>query len=469
MRVLFVHQNFPGQYLHLAPALAAQGDDVVAISIERQKPLPGVRGFRYKPRRRSSTDIHPWVADTETKVIRGEAAAQAALELRNKGFAPDVICAHPGWGEALFLKDVFPKTRMLSFVEFYYKAEGADFGFDPEFGENDVAGRCRLRMKNANSLLNLDAADWCITPTEWQRSTVPARYRERTTVIHDGIDTERVKPDPKAVVRLAKSGLELKPGDEVITFVARNMEPYRGFHVFMRALPEIQQRRPNAVVLIVGGDDVSYGKRLPTGETWRQKMLAEVADRLDMRRVRFVGRIPYDDFVAMLQVSAVHVYLTYPFVLSWSMLEAMSAGCLVIGSATPPVEEVIRDGENGLLVDFFSPPRIAAAVDRVLSRPDRMADIRRRARETVIERYDLRTVCLSRHVALVDAVASGRLPPDLDAEIASAPRATVPTGFPHPDPSRVGERELRETAPSLDSQPARRSRAGEDGADAAGG
>jgi glycosyltransferase involved in cell wall biosynthesis len=296
MRVLFVHQNFPGQYLHLAPALAARGDEVVALSTERQKPLPGVRVYRYKPRRGSSTNIHPWVADIETKVIRGEAVAQAALELRNKGFAPDVICAHPGWGEALFLRDVFPKTRMLCFAEFYYQAEGADFGFDPEFAEDDVAGRCRLRVKNANSLLNLDAADWCIAPTEWQRSTVPARYQDRMTVIHDGIDTERVKPDPKAVVRLVKSGFELKPSDEVVTFVARNMEPYRGFHVFMRALPEIQKRRPNAVVLIVGGDGVSYGERLPAGETWRQRMLAEVGDRLDMQRVRFLGRIPYDYF-----------------------------------------------------------------------------------------------------------------------------------------------------------------------------
>jgi glycosyltransferase involved in cell wall biosynthesis len=189
------------------------------------------------------------------------------------------------------------------------------------------------------------------------------------------------------------------------------------------------------VVLIVGGDDVSYGKRLPRGETWRRKMLAEVGNRLDMRRVRFAGRIPYDDFVAMLQVSAVHVYLTYPFVLSWSMLEAMSAGCLVIGSATPPVEEVIRDGENGLLVDFFSPTGIAEAIDRVLSSPDRMADIRRRARETVIERYDLHTVCLPRHIALVDAVASRRLPPNLDVPDSVAPQS------PHPDPfPRAGKR-----------------------------
>ncbi len=436
MRVLFVHQNFPGQYLHLASALAARGDEVVALAIEKQQPPPGVRVFHYQPRRASSSGIHPWVGDIETKVIRGEAAAQAALAIRDKGFVPDVICAHPGWGEALFLKDVFPDTPMLSFIEFYYKADGADFGFDPEFAEDDVGGRCRLRMKNANSLLNLDIADWCVTPTEWQRSTVPARYQDRMTVIHDGIDTERVKPNPDVVMRLAKSGLTLRPGDEVITFVNRNMEPYRGFHVFMRAIPEIQKRRPNAVVLITGGDEISYGKRLPPGETWRQRMLAEVGDRFDMRRVRFIGRIPYNDFVAMLQVSAVHVYLTYPFVLSWSMLEAMSAGCLVIGSSTPPVREVIRDGDNGLLVDFFSPQAIAEAIDRVLRHPDRFADIRRRARQTVIEGYDLRGVCLPRHVALVDAVAAGRLPPDLAAEIAlerDRPRA-APHAAPRPLP-----------------------------------
>jgi glycosyltransferase involved in cell wall biosynthesis len=273
-----------------------------------------------------------------------------------------------------------------------------------------------------------------VSPTHWQSSTVPERYRDQVTVIHDGIDTERARPDPRAEVRLAKSGLTLRPEDEVITFVNRNMEPYRGFHIFMRALPEIQRRRPKAIVLIVGGDEISYGRHLPNGETWRQRMLAEVGAALDMRRVRFVGRIPYDDFVTMLQVSAAHVYLTYPFVLSWSMLEAMAAGCLVIGSATPPVEEVIRDADNGLLVDFFSPEAVAEAVDRVLSHPDRMADVRRRARATIVEHYDLRTVCLPRHVALVDAVAGGRLPPDLDAEIARALRTARVSSHPLPLP-----------------------------------
>ncbi|MFO1156378.1 MAG: glycosyltransferase family 4 protein [Rhodospirillales bacterium] len=416
MRVLFVHQNFPGQYLHLAPALAARGDEVTALAIEQHgPPLPGVRVVRYETKRASSPAIHPWAADIETKVIRGEAAARAAAALRAQGYLPDVICAHPGWGEALVLKDVFPDARMLSFIEFYYRADGADFGFDPEFVEAELAGRCRLRMKNANSLLSLEAADWCVSPTWWQASTVPEHYRSRFSVIHDGIDTDRVRPDPRARIDLAKAGLTLRPGDEVITFVNRNLEPYRGFHVFMRALPEIQRRRPRAITLIVGGDEVSYGRRLPEGQTWRRRMLAEVEERLDMSRVRFVGRIAYPDFVAMLQVSAVHVYLTYPFVLSWSMLEAMAAGCAVVASATAPVEEVIRDGDNGLLVDFFSTACIAEAVERVLSDPSRMARLRARARTTVIEGYDLKRVCLPRHVALVDAIAAGSLPPDLNA------------------------------------------------------
>lgn len=430
MRILFVHQNFPGQYLHLAPALAARGDEVTALAIDRRAAtLPGVRLVHYETQRASSPTIHPWAADIETKVIRGEAAARAATALRAQGYRPDVICAHPGWGEALFLKDVFPDAPMLSFIEFYYRADGADFGFDPEFAEQELPGRCRLRMKNANGLLNLEAADWCVSPTRWQASTVPEPYRRRLSVIHDGIDTERVRPDARARIELAKAGLTLRPGDEVITFVNRNLEPYRGFHVFMRALPEIQRRRPQAMTLIVGGDEVSYGRRLPQGQTWRQRMLAEVGDRLDMSRVRFLGRIAYPQFVAMLQVSAVHVYLTYPFVLSWSMLEAMSSGGAVVASATAPVEEVIRDGDNGLLVDFFSTAGIAGAVDRVLSHPDRMAGMRARARETVVAGYDLRRVCLPRQVALVDAVAAGALPPDLDA--AGRPAVAADAGSQH--------------------------------------
>ncbi len=416
MRVLFVHQNFPGQYKHLAPALAGRPGTVVrALAINKNPSPPGVHVHHYLPQRGTTKDIHPWVSDFETKVIRGEAAAQAAQRLKTEGFEPDVICAHPGWGEALFLKDVFPSARLLSFIEFHYQARGADYGFDPEFSAIDFEGLCRLRMKNVNSLLNLEACDWAITPTEWQKSTIPELYQHKVSVIFDGIDTDLVRPDANAIITLNKAGVTLRPGDDIITFVNRNMEPYRGFHVFMRALPEIQRRHPDAWTIIVGGDEVSYGRQLEAGQTYRKMMLDEVGERLNLDRVRFVGRVPYDDFIRMLQVSAVHIYLTYPFVLSWSMLEAMAAGCLVVGSATPPVQEVVRDGENGLLVDFFSTKGIADAIDRVLSHPDRMQSLRVKARQTIVERYDLRRICLPRHIALVDALAAGNIPPAIDA------------------------------------------------------
>lgn len=413
MRVLFIHQNFPGQYKHLAPTLAARGgNEVLALTLasNKQPTLPGVKTVYYEPKRGTTKEIHPWISDLETKVIRGEAVAKTAAELKAGGFTPDVVCAHNGWGEALFLKDVWPDAPLLSFIEFFYRAHGADFGFDPEFATGGLAAQCRLTMKNANHLLNLTASDWGVCPTEFQKSTVPALFHDKISVIHDGIDTAIARPDPQASITLKRAGVVLGRADEVITFVNRNMEPYRGFHIFMRALPEIQRRRPRAVVLIVGGDEVSYGAVLPNGQTYRKKLLAEVGDRLDMDRIRFVGRIPYDDFLKVLQISSVHVYLTYPFVLSWSMLEAMACECLVIGSATPPVQEVIEDGDNGLLVDFFSSAGIADAIDRVLDHPDRMQALRRKARQTIIERYDLHTLCLPRHLALVDAVATGHLP-----------------------------------------------------------
>jgi glycosyltransferase involved in cell wall biosynthesis len=407
LRILFVHQNFPGQYKHLAPALAARGHEVHALTINQQVPLPGVIVHRYKVGRGSTKDIHPWVIDIETKVLRGEACAKAADRLNDAGFVPDVICAHPGWGEALFLREVWPDVPQLHYVEFFYASVGADVGFDPEFGMPDFSMRSRVRLKNANNLLNLNVMDQGLSPTSWQRSTVPAKYRESITVIHDGVDTEVVKPDSAATFSWRSEeghDLEVRAGDHVLTFVNRNLEPSRGYHVFMRSLPELLFRHPKLQVLIVGGDDVSYGVRPITG-SYKERFLAEVEDRIDPARVHFLGRIPYAKYLKLLQVSMAHVYLTYPFVLSWSMLEAMSAGCLVIGSRTPPVEEVIVDGENGLLVEFGSPIQIADAVTRVLSEPEFISSIRKRARNTVIQNYDLRTQCLPKQIDLIEQLA----------------------------------------------------------------
>ena len=408
MRILFVHQNFPSQYLHVAPALArTPGNEVVALTMGNGT-VPGVRVVRHGVERGSTPGIHPLAGDFEAKVIRGESAARAASALRAQGFEPDVICGHPGWGETLFLKDVWPRTPILSFVEFYYRTQGADVGFDPEFPLDDP-NRFRVRSKNASVCMSLADADWLVSPTEWQGRQIPQAFHDRLSVIHDGIDTDAVKPNPDSRVKLGRDGVELKPGDEVVTFVNRNLEPYRGYHVFMRALPEILRRRPRARAILVGGDGVSYGSAAAGEQSHRQRYFDEVKGDLDMSRVHLVGTVPYSVFLNLIQVSAAHVYLTYPFVLSWSMLEAMSAECLVIGSATPPVEEVIRDGENGILVDFLSPSAIASAVVDALARPDVHRPLRQAARRTVVDNYDLTRVCLPRHMALIESIArSGR-------------------------------------------------------------
>jgi glycosyltransferase involved in cell wall biosynthesis len=399
MNILFVHQNFPGQFRHSATALAAdKRNTVVALCINPPAyATPGVTVARYPVRRKPVEGLSPYLADIQSKVLRGEAAAAAALELKKKGFNPDIIIVHPGWGEQMFLRDIWPSARVLSFMEFFYRSEGLDTNFDPEFAANDIGARLRTRAKTFNLVLALEGTDWSYSPTRWQRSSLPTAHQARTSVIFDGIDTEFITPDPKAVFALP-DGRSVKQGDEVLTFVNRNMEPYRGFHVFMRTLPAIQKARPDAITLIVGGDDVSYGAKPAGGGSWKDVMLKEVGEKLDMSRIAFLGRIPYGDYRTLLQVSRVHAYLTYPFVLSWSMLESLAAECLVVGSATPPVQEALRHGENGLLVDFFD-----------------IGGFRKAARAGVLADYDLKAVCLPRQLKLIEAVAAGRSDNELAA------------------------------------------------------
>ncbi|MBB4820025.1 glycosyltransferase involved in cell wall biosynthesis [Pseudomonas alcaligenes] len=376
MRVLFIHQNFPGQFRHLAAHLAKRdGVEVLGIGREQAPGLPGVRLLRYKPHRKASAQTHPYVRTFEDGVLHGQQVLRLLLDLKGKGYRPDVVVAHPGWGESLYVKEAFPSARLIHFCEYYYQARGADAGFDPEF-PLDTNGAASIRSRNALHLLNLENCDLAITPTQWQRSVHPAAYRDAMQVIHEGIDIAGLGPDPEASLELP-DGRVLKAGQPILTYVARNLEPYRGFHSFMRALPRILEAHPTCQVLVVGGDEVSYGSRPKGAANWRSKLLAE--NPIDLQRVHFLGKVPYATYKRVLQVSAAHIYLTYPFVLSWSLLEAMASGCLIIGSDTAPVREVIEDGRNGLLVEFFDGERIAEKALQALAEPERFQALRRQA------------------------------------------------------------------------------------------
>jgi glycosyltransferase involved in cell wall biosynthesis len=410
MNFVFIHQNFPGQYRHLARYFADQpGNAVYFITQANGNAMRGVTKITYRPGFPASSNCHPFAVDTERAIRTGAAVAAACRGLIDQGIHPDFVIGHNGWGETLFVKDVFADIPLLSYFEFYYHAHGADIDFDPEFA-SVFADPARLRARNAINLIGFEAADWGHTATRWQRSLYPPRMQRRVTALHEGVDTDMVRPEPTAWLNLRDRGVSLTRNDEIITYVSRNLEPYRGFHVFMRALPEILRRRPRAHVLIVGGDGVSYGTAPPQSRTYREWMLAEVGSRLDLARVHFLGQVPYECYLRILQLSSVHVYLTYPFVLSWSFIEALAAGCPVIGSATPPVLEVLEDGVNGLTVDFFATRAIADRIDEVLDHPDRMQQLRAAARRTAVAKFDLKRHQLPRWSSLIDDLKNGRRP-----------------------------------------------------------
>jgi glycosyltransferase involved in cell wall biosynthesis len=396
LEILFVHPNFPGQFRRFAAAMATEPDTRIygvgdSSWMKDTVPLENVPVISYPSLDSVNAEgVHPYARNFDMAVKRGQQIVQTLLTHKRQGLEPDLIIVHPGWGDVFYLRDIFPGAKIIGLFEYYYRVRGADVGFDPEFPMS-FDDMFRIRTLNATQLLALETCDIGYCPTAWQKSCFPLRYQEQLNVIHDGIDTDHVKPNSAASITLPDGSVH-EAGQEILTFVNRNLEPYRGFHIFMRALPRILENRPNCHVIIVGGDNVGYGKPPPLGSTYRQRYFDEIANKVDSSRIHFTGRIPYQDYLKVLQVSRVHVYMTYPFILSWSMLEAMSAGCLVIASATPPVEEVITDGKNGLLFPFRDINILAEKVIDALENFESLGSLRYSAREFIISQYDFKTV-----------------------------------------------------------------------------
>ena len=412
MDILFIHQNFPGQYHHIVKILAkAKNSRLTSLSIEDplNKVPDNINCFRYGIQRGNAETVHPWALDTETKMIRGEACARAAHQLQQQGYQPDLICAHPGWGESLFLKQIWPNAPILHYQEFFYNTYKSDLDFDPEFqSQQEWEIKAKTHSKNASLLLSLEASSWNVCPTHFQKSSFPQHWQQSISVIHDGIDTQLAKPKTiKSEIKISDK-LIIKQGEPIITFVNRTLEPYRGCHSFIRSIPELQRLCPQGKIVIVGGTKgVSYGQACPNGE-WKNQFLKDIEGQYDPSRVHFTGKIAYQQYLQLLQASQAHVYLTYPFVLSWSLLEAMSIGCAVIGSNTAPVRELIKDGHNGLLVDFFDYENIAETVAKVLHDRELAETLGKNARTSILKNYSLEQ-CVPRQIGLMNMVACGAL------------------------------------------------------------
>lgn len=394
-KVLFLHPNFPAQFRHLATVLGKDPNYEVVFGTKRKEGnIQGVRKVIYNPSREARPETHHYVKTLENAVLQGQAVYRMGEALKKDGFYPDIVYGHSGWGPTLFMKDVFPKATLLCYFEWFYNAFGSDADFDPNdpLKPDDIP---RIRVKNAGILLDLYSCDRGLCPTNWQRQQFPKEFHNKITVLHDGVDTDYFHPQPNAKLNLSKRNLNLSNVEEIVTYVARGMEPYRGFPQLMETIEILQKRRPNCHFVILGENRVAYGKKLPQGQNYKDLMLGRLD--LDLTKIHFTGLLPYHEYLKVLQASSVHIYLTRPFVLSWSMLEAMSTGCLIVASNTPPVKELIKDGYNGLLVPFFSPDKIADKVVEVLNNGDRMKKIRENARKTIVENYYLPDL-LSQHL-----------------------------------------------------------------------
>ena len=387
MNILFLHPNFPAQFRHLAIALGQDSTHTVVFgTANRNGQIPGVHKVIYTPAREAGMETHPYVRSLENAALVGQATYRMAHQLKEQGFYPDVILGHSGWGPTLFMKDLFPNAQLNCYFEWFYHAHGSDADFDPT-DPLSIDGELSIRLKNAPILTDLYSCDRGLSPTPWQRQQFPPEFQPKIDVLHDGIDTQFFKPEPGAELVLPRIGLDLSEAPEIVTYVTRGMEPYRGFPQFMEAAALLQANRPNCHIVVVGEDRVAYGHRRQDGKTYKEWMLETTP--LDHSRIHFTGGLPYAEYLQVLQASSVHVYLTRPFVLSWSLMEALSVGCAVVGSNTAPLQDVMQDGVNGLLADFFAPHEIAERVEDLLNCSQLAQMVRQNARKTILKHYDL--------------------------------------------------------------------------------
>ncbi|MEM9841469.1 MAG: glycosyltransferase [Pseudomonadota bacterium] len=410
MKILFIHQNFIAQYKHILERLVrAKEHQIVFLTQKTGLPKPvGYSVIEYTPDHIPRKDAYPYSAEFEKACANGAKVAEICHRLSQQGFRPDIIIGHTGWGEMLFLKEVWPDIPVLSYFEYFYTAKGGAVGFDPEFPISDVMPYI-MNARNAINHLSYEACDLGQTATQWQKNGYPDSFHDKINVMHEGIRTDICVPNDKAKAYLGRLDVPVTRDDEIFTYMARNMEPVRGFHIFMRALPKILDARPNARVLIIGGNQVSYGRRPPPGQSYRGLLEQEVGARIDWSRVHFLGQVPYQVFLAVMQLSRCHIYLTVPFVPSWSVMEAMSIGAPVLASDVAPVRELIEPEKTGLLTDFFDPDALADRAIELLKNRKLQKKLGAAARRHICAKYDFNDKIAPQNMAMINALLPKRV------------------------------------------------------------
>lgn len=453
LKLLFIHQNFPAQYFHIALHYAADpANTVVAVgeaaNLRQRQALPGViyLGYDLPPAAQASNaHTHHYVRRHEMNVRRGQAVARLLAQMREQGFDPDVICVHPDWGEALFIRLIWPQAPILAYAEHYDDPNGPLLDFDPAFPATPDM-RCMALAANATRAISFADATHLQTPTRFQWQKLPPVFRAHASLLYDGINTRAFRPDPAAALVLAaqatapargaggeyddafaaaplpawfpmrQTALKLTRAEPVVTFISRTLEPFMGWPAFARAIPLIQAQCPQAHFVIVGRTSDGYGPPPPNGANWRDLYLEEIRDRADLPRLHFLGTVTPEVICHVLALSRAHVYLVYPFSLSYSPVEAMSSAAPLVLSDTAPAREIADDGVEALFVDFHSPEAIAEAVLRLLRDPALAARLGQAARARALARYG-RDVWLPRWKGVIETLARGETPGKCDPRL----------------------------------------------------
>jgi glycosyltransferase involved in cell wall biosynthesis len=397
MHILFVHPNFPAQFGHVASHLARHhGHRCTFVSERPPGNSDGVERIQYRNLGGATNSTHYCSRTFENAVWHTHGVFQA-LKAR-PDIRPDLIVGHSGFGSTLFLRELYPGRPIVNYFEYFYRTVGSDMDFRPDFPTQEL-DRLRARARNAMILLDLDNCDFGYCPTQWQRARFPVEYQSKLRVIFDGIDTEVWKPQPGLPRRVGN--YTIPDGVKVVTYATRGMEAMRGFDVFMKSANLLCKRRPDVLFLIAGRDRVAYGNdtRVTGGKTFKAWVLSQ--GDYDLRRFVFLDLLSPLELAKLFCLTDLHVYLTVPFVVSWSLLNALACGTTVLASDTDPVREVITDGHNGLLTDFFDHEAMADRVEQVLDRPDDYRHLGAAAVERIRQQYSL-DVCLPQMLRLYE-------------------------------------------------------------------